>query len=83
MIVHVNHGGFGWVFVRELDEGFPHFGFLEDQDLDDLSILTEQLIEVIVGDHVTVFIVDADQKYRAVDWDVHDVQYFVRLYMFI
>lgn len=71
MIIHADHGALGSGFVGELYERFPDFGFFEDEDLDNFPILAKQLIEVVMGDHIAVFVIDADEEHRPVHFCIH------------
>ena len=71
MVVHVSHGHFGTGFVGKLNECLPHLCFFKDEDFDDFAILAEKLIEVVVGDDVAIFVINADQEHRAIDFGVH------------
>lgn len=64
-VVELLEGVQGGLRVFELDEGFPDFGLLKDEDFDDFSKRNEQLVQVVVGDYVSVAVVDANQKNRA------------------
>lgn len=58
--------------VFEFDEGFPDLGLLEDEDFDDFSKGDEQLVQVVVGDYVSIAVVYANQENGAlVSWFVH------------
>lgn len=61
MIIQVSQSNLCWACIGELNKSFPNFSFLEDQDLDNFSILTEQLIEVVMGNYVAELVVDTYQ----------------------
>lgn len=71
MTVEIDQSDLGWVRVDKLDESFPNFSFLENEYLYNFSMLTKELIEVIVGDDVAKFIINADQEDRTIDFGVH------------
>ena len=71
MAVEIDQSDLGWVCVDKLDESFPNFSFLENEYLYNFSMLTKELIEVIVGDDVAKFIINADQEDRTIDFGVH------------
>lgn len=45
-------------------EGLPDFGFLEDEYTLDLPIVGKELVEDVVGEQVSRFVVDANEQYR-------------------
>lgn len=71
MTVEIDQSDLGWVRVDKLDESFPNFRFLENEYLYNFSMLAKELVEVIVGDDVAKFIINADQEYRTIDFGVH------------
>lgn len=71
MVVQIHKCNWCWVSISELNESFPHFGFFEDEDLHNVSILTKQLVEVVMGDYIAKLVVDADQKYRSINLGIH------------
>lgn len=71
MTVEIDQSDLGWVRVDKLDESFPNFRFLENEYLYNFSMLAKELVEVIVGDDVAKFIINADQEDRTIDFGVH------------
>lgn len=71
MAVEIDQSDLGWVRVDKLDESFPNFRFLENEYLYNFSMLAKELVEVIVGDDVAKFIINADQEDRTIDFGVH------------
>ena len=71
MAVEIDQSDLGWVRVDKLDESFPNFRFLENEYLYNFSMLAKELVEVIVGDDVAKFIINADQGDRTIDFGVH------------
>ena len=58
--------GFGCGFrVFVLDEGFPDFGFLEDEYFDNLAERDEKLIKVVMSDNVAITVINAYEEYRS------------------
>ena len=47
--------------MTELNKSFPDFGLLEDEYFDNLAEGSEELVEVIVGDDVSVSVVDTNK----------------------
>jgi len=46
--------------IFELNEGFPYFGFFEDENFDDFSIRYKKLIKVVMSDDISKPVVDTD-----------------------
>ena len=58
--------GRGW--VGELNKCFPNFCLLKNENFDNVSELSKHLVEIIMGDDITVFIIDADQQNRGANF---------------
>ncbi len=50
------------VCIGIFDECFPDLGLLEDEYFDDGSVGAEELIEIVMRDHGSELIVNADQE---------------------
>lgn len=61
MAVEVDQRNFSWVRVGKLDKGFPYLGFLENEDLNNLSVLTKKLIKIVVSDDIAEFVINTDE----------------------
>lgn len=61
-VVKMQEGLCGFRDLSILHEGFPDLGFFEDEYLDDGTVGTEELIEIVMGDDIAKLIVDADQE---------------------
>jgi len=48
----------------ELDECFPDFGFLKDEDFNNFSIRYKKLIKVVMSDNISKSVVNTDQENR-------------------
>jgi hypothetical protein len=55
---------FRLIRVGILDKSFPDLGLLKNEDFNNGSIRAEELIEIVVGDDVSVLVVDAHQENR-------------------
>ena len=64
-IIELRKGLRGRVRMDVLDEGFPDFGFFEDEYFDNFTKRIEELIEIVVSDNIAISIVDANQKDRS------------------
>lgn len=69
----MHKSNFSRVDISVLNERFPNFSFVEDEYFYDLTILTKELIEVIMSDNVTEFVIDANQEYRPVNLGIHNI----------
>lgn len=61
MAVEVDQRNFSWVRVGKLDEGFPYLRFLENEDLNNLSVLTKKLIKIVMSDDIAEFVINTDE----------------------
>lgn len=57
--------------ICKLNESFPHLRLLENKDLNNVPILTKELIKVIMGYDVPKLVIDAYQKYRSIHFGIH------------
>lgn len=65
LVVEVEKCFLSRIYLYVFYKCFPNFCFLKDKNFDDSSVGAEQLVKIVMGNHVTKLVIDAYQQHRA------------------